>query len=291
MSEQRVVVPGPKVILLSDPGAGKTHSLRTLIEAGLNVFVIFTEPGMEVLLDEGRGARVYSCAEGLHWRYIPVATPSWADMANIANLMNKFSYRQLTEQAPLGREKYTAFLQVVTLMGNLKCERCNQAFGPADQLNPYDKWCVVNDSLSSLSLAALYLHIGNKPAIHQGEWGVCMGNLERYLNKFAYDIPSMGVLLAHTEREVDEVGGGAVNMVSTLGRKLAPKIPRPFSDVILAERQGDKFSWSTTDTQTFLKTRNFAFSNRIDPTFVPLVQKWHKRIADELAAKAPVRKP
>jgi hypothetical protein len=32
-------------------GTGKTHSIRTLVDAGLEVFVLFTEPGMEVLAD------------------------------------------------------------------------------------------------------------------------------------------------------------------------------------------------------------------------------------------------
>jgi hypothetical protein len=52
-------------------------------------------------------------------------------------------------------------------------------------------------------------------------------------------------MISHIEREIDEVLGGSKVMASTLGRKLAPKLPRYFSDVILAEKTGAKFSWST----------------------------------------------
>lgn len=274
---------GPKIILMGEPGSGKTDSIRTLIEAGLKVFVVFTEPGMEVLLDARRGRKVYTCADGLHWRYHPVATPSWTDLALIAKLIHEFSYKQLTQQAPLGREKYTAFMDSIATMSNLKCERCNQVFGPMDHLEPYNQWCIVQDSMSSLSLAALYSHIGNKPGIHEGEWGVCMGNLERLFNKFAYDVPSMMVMTAHIEQEPDSTGTPRM-MVSTLGKKLAPKVPRAWSDAILATREGGTFNWSTTDMGAFLKTRNFDFSNKIPPSFVPVVQQWHKRIRDEIAA-------
>jgi predicted ATPase len=38
-------------MLLGASGSGKTYSIRTLLDAGLEVFVLFTEPGMEVLAD------------------------------------------------------------------------------------------------------------------------------------------------------------------------------------------------------------------------------------------------
>lgn len=276
-------VPGPKVILMGEPGSGKTDAIRTLIEAGLKVAAVFSEPGMEVLMDTRRGRKVYSCADGLHWRYHPVATPDWSDLQTIARLMNQFSFQQLSEQAPLGREKYTAFMDIIGTFSRFKCERCDQVFGALDQLEPYNEWAVVQDSMSSLSLACLYGLVGNKPGIHKGEFGVAMGNLERLFNKFAYDIPSMMVMTAHIEQEPDPSGGVKL-MVSTLGQKLAPKVPRAWSDCILAKRNGATFEWSSTDMGSFLKTRNFDFSNKIPPSFVPVVQEWHKRIRAETAA-------
>ena len=68
-------------------------------------------------------------------------------------------------------------------MANLKCDRCNQSFGPVDQL-PYDEWAIVNDSLTSISKASLFSHIGTKAAVHKGEYGNCMFAIEKYIDDF-----------------------------------------------------------------------------------------------------------
>ena len=45
-------LPGFNVLLMGATGAGKTSSIRTLVEdCGLEVFAIFTEPGMDILAD------------------------------------------------------------------------------------------------------------------------------------------------------------------------------------------------------------------------------------------------
>jgi hypothetical protein len=79
------------------------------------------------------------------------------------------------------------------------------------------------------------------------------------------------------ERETDEVTGGISLMASTLGRKLAPRLPRFFSDVIHAKREGEKFSWSTATFNVDLKARNVPISETIPPSFVPLIEKWRSR--------------
>lgn len=275
------IVPGPKILMMGTEGSGKTDSIRTLIEAGLKVFVVFSEPGMEVLLDGSRGRKVYSCKDGLHWRYHPVASPDFSDLREIADLMSKFSFKQLKEMAPTKREKFKCFYEVMATMSNLVCERCGTVFGAADELKPYNEWVVVNDSLTSISKAALFLHIGIKPAAHEGEYGTAMFNIERYVDKFVCDMPSMGIMLGHVEREPSNVDGGLENMVATLGQKLAPKIPRPFSDVVLAKRDGDKFTWSTTESGYRLKTRNLPFSKDIPASFGPIVRKWQEAVKRE----------
>lgn len=278
-------VPGPKILLMGMEGSGKTDSIRTLIEAGLKVFVVFSEPGMEVLLDPTRGRKVYTCADGLHWKFVPVASPTFQDFMQMSDLINKFSFEALANLAPMNQSRFRAFYDIMGAMSNLHCERCGQKFGPADAL-PYNEWAVVNDSLTSISKAALYLHIGTKPGVHKGEYGICMGHIERYIDKFVNDMPCLGLMTAHIDSEPNPITGGMENMVATLGQKLAPKIPRPFSDVLLARREVDKFYWSSTTSNHRLKTRNFDFSAQIPPTFVPLVQKWHARIKAEAEAKA-----
>lgn len=281
----KAFVPGPKVILQGEPGHGKTEAVVTLLEAGLKVFVVFTEPGMEVLAKPSRvRTKVWTCAEGLHWHYIPPVAADWAALQQIADLMNKFDFKALANMAPMNRDKFRGFYDFIGVMANLKCQRCGQVFGPADRLEPYDEWCVVQDSLSSLSIMALNVLIGTKPGVHEGEWGVAMLNLERLINKFAYDIRSMLVMTAHIEAEPAGISGAPENVVATLGKKLAPKVPRPFSEVIHAYRENDQFYWSTVTSQMKLKTRYLPFSNKIPPTFKPIVESWRAQIKRETDA-------
>jgi hypothetical protein len=286
--QQKPVVPGPKVILLGDPNSGKTEALNTLIESGIQVFTIFTEPGMEVLAMPRRDGKrkVYTCEEGMHWAYEAPVSVGWDALKNIATLMNQFDYKALTNMAPSARDQFKGFLNVVSLMANLTCTRCKKQFGPADQLQPYDKWAVAQDSLSSLSIMALNLLIGTKPAIHEGEWGVAMLNLERYINKFAYDLRCMGVMTAHIEAEPHGRAGELADTVSTLGKKLAPKVIRPFSEVVHTYRKGDTFFWSTITANMKLKARYLPFKDEMAPTFKPIVASWHDQIKREADAQA-----
>jgi hypothetical protein len=68
--------------------------------------------------------------------------------------------------------------------------------------------------------------------------------------------------------------------VSTLGRKLAPKIPRFFSEVIRVRKDPTgKFLWSTLDTEADLKNRALASSNNLEASFVPIVDAYKRRVA------------
>ena len=58
-------IPGFKMLLLGETGRGKTHSIRTLLDAGVTPFVVFTEQGMDTLADLPPDA--------CHWHYIPPA--------------------------------------------------------------------------------------------------------------------------------------------------------------------------------------------------------------------------
>lgn len=271
-------VPGPKILMVGSTGSGKTHAIRTLIDAGLKVFVQFTEPGMEVIAD-------IPCEKGLHWHYTPPADVSWAELMDAADKMNKFSLKALSEMSDINKSKYRGFYDFLSSMSNLTCDRCAKSFGAADYLD--DSWAIVNDSLSGISVMQMNLVVGGKPIASQADWGMAMKNLENYINKFAGGIQCMAIMMAHLERETDEVTGASINMASTLGKKLAPKIPRFFSDVIHARREGTVFSWSTATINTDLKARNLPIGENIPPTFVPIVKKWQEKIRVEKAAQVP----
>ena len=260
---------GPKELLIGSTGSGKTHALRTLIDAGQIVLGIFTEPGMEVVGD-------IPCDKGMHFAYVQPAAMSWKEMEEAAKLINTMSNDGLQKLGGINKEKYRQWFDVLAKMNNFVCDRCKKSFGDVAELGP--NHTVFNDSLSGLCLMSSNLVTGAKPIKTQPDWGVMMDNVERYIQLFCTGIKTMAVMTAHIEREVDEVSGGTQIMAGSLGRKLSPKLPRFFSDVIIAKRDGTKFTWSTAQPNTDLKARNLIIGENILPTFKPIVEKWHKRI-------------
>lgn len=266
-------VPAPKIMLVGATGSGKTYVLRTLVEAGLEVFVLFSEPGMEVLADVP--------ADKLHWHYVPPATPDWKDMVGSAEKINTLSFQALTSLSDINKGKYKEFIELLKCMANFTDDRTGMSFGPIDNFGP-DKAFVV-DSLSGLNIAAMNLVVGSKPVKSMSDWGVAMDNLERLITKLTTGLDCTFVMTAHLERETDEQTGGTQLMASTLGRKLAPRLPRFFSDVVHCRREGDKFFWSTVTSNVDLKARNLPFSDKLPPSFKPIIENWRKHNADKMS--------
>ncbi len=247
------------------------------------MFVIITDPGgEETLLDslKAHGLPI----DKLHWHYIPPAAPKWSDLQDMALKINTMSFEDLGKlKTGISKRGYTQFYELLSTMANFKCDRTGVEFGPIDSWD-YQR-AVVIDSFSGLNTMAWTMTVGAKPTAHVGEWGVAMTSIERLLDKLTADLRCFFVLNAHVERELDEVGGGVKIMVSTLGRKLAPKIPRNFSDIILAYREGTEFFWSTVTAGVDLKTRTLPLRDKIDPDFSQIVDVWRER--NQLAEVTP----
>jgi hypothetical protein len=267
-SPSRIIIPGPKELLVGGSGSGKTHSIRTIVEAGMKVAAIFTEPGQEVLAD-------IPCSDGFHFTYIPPSAPDWEVLLDVAKKINTMSMEMLAKQRDINKRKYDEWWRFLTAMSNFTCDRCGETFGPTDELD--STWCVVNDSLSGISQMAMNLVVGAQPVKAQPDYGIAMTNLEAYITKFTTGIRTMAVMTAHLEMEGDELSGGQKLMPSTIGRKLAPKIPRYFSDVILCERYGAKWSWNTESIRADLKTRALPVAANLAPNFKPVIELWRKR--------------
>jgi hypothetical protein len=253
---------------MGDSGTGKTHSIQTLVQAGITPMVMFLEQGMETIgpLFDGKKA---------HYRFIKAHNANWGQLKEIAKAVNQMSLESLSKMQDNSKAKYVGFMEVITSCNDFKCDCCGKSWGDITSWGP--ERALVIDGLSGLSDMAMSLGVGMKPVRSLPDWGIAQNTIKMLLGPLVSDTRCTFVLIAHLDREKDEITGGTTLMVKTLGAKLAPDIPKMFSDVIMAERQGTKFSWSTAASNSVTKTRNLEIKAGLDPSFVPLIEGWKKK--------------
>lgn len=269
-------LPGFNCLLMGPAGTGKTHAIGTLVDAGIEVFYIALEPGLESLLGYwvDRGLPV---PPNLHWHTVKAPDASFTELLDVATKINTMSLEMLSKLQDTNRSKYNQFRSLYEVLNNFTDQRTGEAFGPVDKFDT--SRAVAIDGLTGVNTASMLSVIGGKPVRSMPDWGLAQQQVETLLNKLCNNMRCHFLLLAHVEREKDEVLGGIKLMVSTLGNKLAPKIPALFSDVILTVRQGTKWNWDTANPMADLKTRNLPVSQDIQPSFAQIVKKWQARNA------------
>lgn len=265
MTSPSYQLPGSKILLMGESGTGKTYSIRTFLPKSITPFCIFTEPGMESLTDLG---------DKIHYTYIPPTVEGWDSLLKVAQNVNTLTFDSLTKMQDPNKRLYTGFMSVINAC-NQFTDQNSQEFGDVAQWGP-DRVLVL-DSLSGLSDLAMQLATGGKVTRAMQDWMVAQNLLENLINKLTTDLSCWLVLIAHIERETDEITGGTSIMVSTLGRKLAPRLPRYFSDVIQAKREGDKFTWDTAGYNVAVKARNLPISSKLPQDFGQIVESWQKK--------------
>jgi hypothetical protein len=66
-------------------------------------------------------------------------------------------------------------------------------------------------------------------------------------------------------------------LLSTIGKRLAPVLPIPFNDVILAQRHGTTFTWATSHDQMDLKANNLPHASGLKPDWGQVLAGWKRR--------------
>jgi hypothetical protein len=264
-------VRAPNVLLMGMPGAGKTHALRTLVDAGLEVFILFTEPGMEVLADTD--------PDQVHWHYVAPTSGSLEDMLKKLREVNRLSWDVVQKQVDVNKKSYDSAVKLLESMVDFPCDRTGKTFGNVGQFGQ-DKAFVI-DSLSGLNHSMMQLVVGGALGVTQPQWGAAMKTELNLINQMCFDSECTFVLTAHLDRLMDEVNGGMIIQVKALGQKNAPEIPKNFSDVILCKRDKGEWIWATESSGCDLKARNVPWSPGFTPSFVPLMDTWRKRIKEQ----------
>lgn len=268
------LLPGVNVLLMGPAGTGKTHSLGTLVDSGVEVFYLGLEPGLESLMgywtDKGK-----EVPANLHWHQLEAPKASFSDLLDTAQKVNTMNLESLAKMTDPNRNKHNQFIQLLTALNNFPDDRSGEKYGCVDTWGP--SRCLVVDGMAGLARAAMSLVVGGKPVKNISDWGIAQDQIEKIVRMWTDNCRCHFVLIAHVERETDAVLGGVKLMVSTLGSKLAPKLPPMFSDVILTVREGSKFSWDTGSAMADVKTRNLPIQSGLPSDFGAIIKKWQSR--------------
>lgn len=268
------LLPGVNVLVEGPTGTGKTYSLGTLADAGVELFVLFTESGLETLLGYWTDRKL-AIPPNVHWHVLERPPANFSTMAEASNKINTWTQESLHKMQDPDRAKHNQFVGLLRALADFPDDRTGAKFGPVDSWGP--NRCLAVDSLTGINPIAMSLVVGGKPVKSQADWGIAMDQIEKLVRQLTDGCRCHVVLTAHVEREVDQVFGGVRITVSTLGRALAPKIPPMFSDVVLSYREGTKFLWSTANPAADLKARNLPIADGIEPSFKQIITKWQSR--------------
>lgn len=258
----------PRILLFGPYGSGKTTSLATLVAAGFELAVLQTEPS-EVLdhLPEGKFFR----------HYVAPGVADWDDLENMAKDIRDLSYKTLVEKVDSKKRNYDQWFNIIRSTAKFVDDRTGRDLGNVSDW-PANRVFAI-DSLSGLTRMAQKLCIGLRPAIQLQEYTLIQESLGSYLESVITTTTCPFVLIAHPEREIDEVSGGTSLMISTIGKKLAPRLPQIFSDVVYSYTSGKDFYWSTATIGVSTKNRNLALGDKLPQDFGPVFQAYIARRA------------
>lgn len=266
--------PGFNVILMGPSGTGKTYSIKTLAATSLEVFCLFLEPGLETLI----GSYVDNeekIPDNLHWHYLQPKTQGFDQLKSTADLIGKFDLSGLGKMKDMKRSQNNQMTDMYTVMNDFPDQHTGKKFGSVDS---WTNQCVlVIDSLSALIRIAFAMQVGTKPVKDVSDWGVVQTVLMDFIHKVTSGCNCHVVIIAHVERELDQILGGNKITVSVPGKAISATILQPFSDVILATREGAGFFWDTANSQADLKTRNLPIASKIPADFGQIYDKWESR--------------
>jgi len=265
---------GVNVMLMGPAGTGKTHSIGTLVDQGIEVFYVGLEPGLESLLGyyTDRGLPI---PPNLHWHTVAAPTASFTEMIDNANKINQFSLESLAKMADPNKGKHNQFVTLLNALNDFTDDRTKQKFGAVNSWST-DRALVI-DGLTGMCRCAMSLVVGGKAVKSQSDWGIAQDTVEKLVRMLCDNCRCHFVLLAHVERETDQILGGVKLMPSALGKALPPKLPPMFSDAILTVREGSAWKWDTASAMADVKTRNLPINANNAPSFEPIIKKWKTR--------------
>lgn len=271
---------GPKVLLEGPSGTGKTHAIGTLVDWAAKqvppreVFVIFTENGLETLLGYWT-ERNLPVPPNLHWHIIRTPTLDLAALQDGAQKAGMLSYEALTKSVDANRSANNPWAKFLTVFTDVPDDRTGKKFGNISTWGT-DK-ILVNDSLSETAIACFKMITGNKPVASQPDYQVAQNNLLNWLRFMTQALQCTFVITAHVQRQVNEVTSTTQLMTKAIGKAIADDIPQLFSETIYCVREGTNWYWDTAAIGVDTKTRYLPIASKIKPDFAQIMDRWQAR--------------
>lgn len=277
----------PSFLVLGASGTGKTDCLLSFIETGLKVFVLVTEPTGTNTLIKSAQRRTQACGgkidylSNLHYHLV---RPASMDMKMLIEMAENTTKRdtgdlQKMPSALCKKDKFPQYLLMLKAIANFRCDRTGEVFGDATDWG--DDRVFVIDSLSGITYAVARHVSGLRGILTQPEYQVGQQLIMNLIMNMC-GLNCFFVLTAHEEWERDELNQKQTKMVSTLGSKIAPQMPWPFSDVVKTYRNEAGFWFSTDSADTTTKWRGMPQGNKLAPTFAPAIAAYNaqKQLVD-----------
>ncbi len=275
------MIPLPNVFLIGPTGTGKTTALRTIVRAGLELHVQFTEPHMSMVLaphlewEKELGLPPLDVSK-VHYSYIPPTSVDNNVLMEAYELQRTWPWEQLKKQTddPM-KAHYVSFQRMAaSLLVNWHCDQCSVDFGPVTSWG-HERALVV-DGLSGVNDMAEQHIGGGAMARSQSQMGAMMDTeLNLFGKKLPMDTNCLYVLIGHLRRIYSDMSQGMTKLPHALGKANAADWPRLFQDSILAVRVGNEFMWSTSDSEFDCAARNLPIAPNLAPDFQPLLRTWY----------------
>jgi hypothetical protein len=269
-------------LLIGPAGTGKTTSQVSILASGLKLGLLCTEPSAPArIIEEAEKAHV--SIENFDWKFISPAVPAWDSLIKSAEIVNAMSLKDIADmRSGIAKPDGKQWIELLKAIQDFRSDRTGQSLGDVTEWGSDRAFTI--DGLTGVSTMSRNLTVGLKPNPSPGEWGVMQSNILTLMQKLTADCKCMFTMIAHVERESSELTGLSSITVSTLGAKLAPKLPPLFTNVVYAKRIATDFLWSTADTGVDTKNGDLPLSDHLAPSFLPIIEAYRRRL--EAANKA-----
>jgi hypothetical protein len=273
-------VNGTNVLLEGPSGTGKTFALASAAEWAqahdMRMSVLFLDPGLETLLGAWRdkGKEPPAC---LSWHSSLIKPLGLADLISGARNVGMMDYQNLTKLSDPNRSVNNPFEKILRILVDFPDDRTGKKLGAIDSWKADRIFAI--DGLTELGNAAMKMCVGNRPTAAPSDYGSAQNSLMNFLRLLTQGCQCHFILIAHIDRQMDQVLGGTKIMTKAPGQAISGDIPPMFSDTILTVREGTDFYWDTASLLADLKTRNLPIAGKQTPNFATIFDKWLKRFS------------